>query len=191
LPRPIEKNVSIHSSRKKSTIGLALIAVVFTFAIIPGLQSFNNVGDHIQETASINSGDCGYRLIKNTKIVGTMFLAEPATIDEILLQAGEKNRYHFELTKVFPCGSVIDLTDGRISLVGRLSCAQILACGKRIDLNEAGETDLANVPGIGETLARKIVEYRNSVGGFSSPSEISRVKGIGPRKAQNFLRYFK
>ena len=142
---------------------------MFTFAIFPGIQSFNNVGDNSQETASINSGDCGYRLIKNTKIVKTMFLAEPATIDEILLQAGEKNHYHLELTRVFPCGSVIDLTDGRISLVGRLSGAQILACGKRIDLNEAGETDLASVPGIGETLARKIVEYRNSVGGFSSP----------------------
>ncbi|MFH0957479.1 MAG: helix-hairpin-helix domain-containing protein [Pseudomonadota bacterium] len=181
----------IHDSRKKSALGLVVIAVVFTFVIFPCLIGSNDVGFLPKESALSNSGDCGYRVIKKERIVGTVFVDEQAKISTILQHVGESHRYYNEFTKVFPCGSVIDITDGNVSLVGKLSGAQILACGKRINLNEASETDLASVPGLGKSLASKIVDYRNSIGSFQSPLEISRVKGIGPLKAQKFLHYFK
>jgi competence ComEA-like helix-hairpin-helix protein len=164
---------------------------MFTVTMFPGLSGINDAGDHAKNNTSSHLDDCGYRLIKNSKIVETIFLPGPSTIDEILLQAGESDRYHNQLKRVFPCGSIIDLTGGHIFLVGRLSGAQILACGRRIDLNEACETDLASVPGIGKSLAKKIVDYRDSVGKFATPEEISRVKGIGQLKAESFLPYFR
>jgi competence protein ComEA len=38
-----------------------------------------------------------------------------------------------------------------------------------LNLNEASAEQLESLPGIGEVLARRIVEYRNLRGGFRSP----------------------
>lgn len=51
-----------------------------------------------------------------------------------------------------------------------------------LDLNSATENDLKQLPGIGDELARRIVEYRAARGGFSSPEELKNVSGIGEKK---------
>lgn len=49
----------------------------------------------------------------------------------------------------------------------------------RININTAGIAQLAELPGIGEALAGRIVEYRQASGEFESIEEIMAVKGIG------------
>lgn len=49
-----------------------------------------------------------------------------------------------------------------------------------IDVNAADATELQRLPGIGPTLATRIVSYR-SVEAFRSPDDLRRVKGIGPK----------
>lgn len=51
-----------------------------------------------------------------------------------------------------------------------------------LDLNRATEQDFEALPGIGPTLARRIMEYRQSVGAFHSLDELREVKGIGQKK---------
>jgi competence protein ComEA len=51
-----------------------------------------------------------------------------------------------------------------------------------VNLNEASAEQLESLPGIGEVLARRIVEYRNLRGGFRSPEELKNVSGIGEKK---------
>ena len=51
----------------------------------------------------------------------------------------------------------------------------------RIDVNSADWPEFAVLPGIGETLARRIVESRQAIGPFRSPADLQRVKGIGPK----------
>lgn len=49
-----------------------------------------------------------------------------------------------------------------------------------LDLNRATAAELTRLPGIGDVLARRIVAYRDSVGGFRSLEQLERVRGIGP-----------
>jgi competence protein ComEA len=50
----------------------------------------------------------------------------------------------------------------------------------RVDLNRADHTELLQLPGVGEALARRIEDYRTEHGGFRSVDELRRVAGIGP-----------
>ncbi|WP_436760658.1 helix-hairpin-helix domain-containing protein [Streptosporangium sp. V21-05] len=51
-----------------------------------------------------------------------------------------------------------------------------------IDLNTATPEQLEQLPGVGEVLARRIVEYRDAHGGFRSVEQLRDVNGIGDRK---------
>lgn len=50
-----------------------------------------------------------------------------------------------------------------------------------IDLNTADAETLRSLPGIGEELARRIIEYRTQQGGFQDPSELLNIEGIGDK----------
>jgi competence ComEA-like helix-hairpin-helix protein len=51
-----------------------------------------------------------------------------------------------------------------------------------VDVNRAAEPELARLPGLGTSLARRIVEERERHGAFASPEALRRVYGLGPRK---------
>jgi competence protein ComEA len=53
------------------------------------------------------------------------------------------------------------------------------AGAQKIDINRADEWLLAALPGIGDTLARRIVEYREEHGLFRNTAELMKVEGIG------------
>jgi len=50
-----------------------------------------------------------------------------------------------------------------------------------INLNPASESELTKLDGIGPAMAKRIIEYRESYGGFSNIEEIKNVKGIGEK----------
>ncbi len=50
---------------------------------------------------------------------------------------------------------------------------------KPVDVNTATAEELQSVPGIGETLAKRIVEFRQEHGPFEKVDDLLNVRGIG------------
>jgi competence protein ComEA len=53
------------------------------------------------------------------------------------------------------------------------------AGGRLVDLNLASEAELLELPGVGPSRARAILAFRESHGGFTSVSQLLRIKGFG------------
>lgn len=53
-----------------------------------------------------------------------------------------------------------------------------LSEGSAVSLNEADTTTLKKVPGIGSYYARRIVDYRNRLGGFVSLDQLQEIEGM-------------
>ena len=53
---------------------------------------------------------------------------------------------------------------------------------KQVNINKATVGELTKLHGIGEVLAKRIVDYRDTYGDFITKEDIKKVKGIGPKK---------
>lgn len=62
--------------------------------------------------------------------------------------------------------------------------------GTIVELNGADTTSLKKVPGIGSTFARRIVKYRNLLGGFYTVEQLGEVYGIDEERYEAMKSWF-
>lgn len=61
----------------------------------------------------------------------------------------------------------------------------------QVDINSAGQAELEQLPGIGPTLAQRIIADREIHGPFRSPEDLGRVAGIGDKKLAQLLPHIR
>jgi competence protein ComEA len=54
----------------------------------------------------------------------------------------------------------------------------------RVDINKADVQQLATLPGIGEAIAQRIVDFREEHGPFRRVEDLMKVKGIGEKSLE-------
>ncbi len=67
-------------------------------------------------------------------------------------------------------------------LAKRFSAVRSIACANpnlgKINVNTADKQTLKLIPGVGEKLAQRILDYRQENGKFLRPEDLSRIKGF-------------
>jgi uncharacterized protein len=102
-------------------------------------------------------------------------LAELVKVDPKSIGVGQ---YQHDVFQPFLAKKLDEVVESCVNSVG-------------VEVNLASAPLLARVAGIGPTLAKKIVAYRNEKGAFANRSKLLEVPGLGPRtfeQAAGFLR---
>ncbi len=114
----------------------------------------------LTENADITDVNLAYILDDGIKLKIPNISDEEVTEEDILIENNGEN-------------IIEDTTNGTSSSSGM------------ININKASQTELETLPGIGSSLATKIIEYREQNGKFGSIEEIKNVSGIGESKYEN------
>jgi competence protein ComEA len=69
-----------------------------------------------------------------------------------------------------------------VSLVVVFLFAPLLYGVEKMDINRADVKELIRLPGIGRGIATRIIEYRESNGGFKDVKELLKIKGVGKKR---------
>ena len=87
-------------------------------------------------------------------------------------------------------GTNLNIQDGQTPSTSPTGQSEPLGDGK-IDINNATVVQLDMLPGIGEVIAQRIIDYREENGPFTKIEDIKNVSGIGDKKFEQIKEYIK
>ena len=195
---------------------LIAISIAIGICIIIGIVAMNNKNDYIEiedtevfdtteeqkseeiETIKIHiSGEVNYN--------GILEIPVGSRIDDAIKQAGGITA-DADINKI---NLAYELSDGQklyipSKIVGEDTSAysQIIInqegiienidkSSEKININNATQTQLETLPGVGPSLALKIINYRKENGKFKSIEELKNVSGIGENKFEELKELIK
>lgn len=128
---------------------------------------------------------------------GIYFFEKPPSLRDVIEKAGGRREGipadNPDLSMLLETGTLVSARrepSGTIRLrLGRMEAHKLLLFSIPIDLNEASVEDLCLVPGIGPSLAKEIVAYRERREGFSRIEDLQHVRGIGEKTYQRIQGY--
>lgn len=114
---------------------------------------------------------------------GVVHLANPSRVTNAL-EAARGASANADLSALNLARVLVDGEQIHVPLPGEAPPAQTAASGETasqlVNLNTADSDALQKLSGIGPALAKRILDYRKSVGRFQSVDQLDEVSGIGP-----------
>ena len=156
---------------------------------VPGVVILNE-GSRIADAINAAEGTTAKADISKVNLV---YVLEDGMKVNIPNKSELKNNSNFEyITMNSGDGGKDDFTEPNDNSGNTSSSVNSNSNSKRYDIvniNTATQTELETLPGIGPSLALKIINHRKENGKFSSVEQIKEVSGIGESKFENLKSY--
>ncbi len=167
--------------------GLAVLADRSFFSPTVPLATARGMPTDLQTTAS---GEPIFAEFVAPGQESTVYRLPPGSdVQSLLAVVGRGDiRFHQGNRRLRSGERVVLREDGRLSF-GVMDGARLLALGLRIPLNSAAPEDLLVLPGIGDRLAMKIVNFRERNGGIASYDDLLWIPGLGPGALEVLRRH--
>ena len=171
---------------------IALMLCLLLWLRLTGSQSADSVtAGPTQEKLGENGADILSVTIEGAVLhPGTYYLNEGALVKDVLEMAGGF-RSDADTEAI---DKQAGLTDGQKIQVNQIdpgTKAKAEGQEGKIDINSAAASELEQLPGIGEVLSARIIEYRDQHGKFIRIEEILNVPGIGEKRYESLKDYIK
>lgn len=128
-----------------------------------------------------------YQVAANTLTLAAINLAQPFSP----LDHASFTSFATQQVRDGAAFQVIRRSAGSTSLlVGSIPSSQRMLLGIPLDINEMDVEDFDRLPGIGPTLARRIVDCRQLNGGKLYPADLLSIEGIGEKKFRQIRKFF-
>jgi len=155
------------SDNNNSVLYLALLCLLYFFITSNYLFPSNNSKYKIDGNEKI------FIEISEDGITTLRSFSNPDELEVI------KSRY--SLSEDLKSGYSLVINDNEVR-VTRMSGRKSISLGVPIGINSAGAQNLKAIPGIGDELAVRIINYREANGKFKSLDELDGIEGIGRKK---------
>ncbi len=171
------------STSQRVVVGGLAIVVLYLLGTSFSAQNQSNkldlsyVGDIASESVQVR-GEIYVHVAGEVKSPGLYALSVGSRVEDAIALAGGLTKSAFEQS----VNLARMVSDGEQIVV--LSKSQVSGSGNAsefISLNNATLEQLESLPGVGPSLAERIIEHRKAIGSFSDLSQLRDVSGIGEK----------
>lgn len=173
---------ALTTSQRVVVVGLALVVLYLLGTSFSSQNQSNRLDlSHVGSVASESTqvrGEIFVHVAGQVKNPGLYSLPVGSRVEDAIELAGGMTKSAFEqsvnLARMISDGEQIVILDrSQVSSAG--------ASSEFISLNNATIEQLESLPGVGPSLAKRIIDHREAIGSFSDISQLRDVSGIGEK----------